>query len=457
MGIDSTELLAEIAAVWRQLTTATDRVVREHVAGVVADRAPHLASVFYTELMAVPAALQFLSHEKVQERLHREMQRWLTALFRVSDDQAFEAYVAQQVAVGAVHARIKLPIELLSIAFHVHGRELRDALLTEPLSPSDRARAVHYAMALMSLANGLILSAFVHEVERGARNDEAYRHIAFQHDAKFERERQRAALSEWAQRALMSIPLPAQRANLVPLSRSEFAQWLNHKGRALFDGIEEVDTIREAMRQVDELILPQLAGGTLDEERFPRLVQELDSKLEFIRYVMNDLFDRTTSLEAGRDSVTRLLNRRYLHAILAREVATHADAGTPFSVLLIRLRAEPSLPPLAVPSDERRAHLLQRIASTLLDHCKAGDHLFRYSDHDFLVIEVDTADESVWARAGALREKLMKLLDDEGLRGGRIDIAVANHDGHPDFQQLLRRVEFGMAAVASLRDGLARA
>lgn len=445
-------LLAEIASVWRTLVEGTAPAIRAQVAQSVVDSAERLASVFYKELMALPSALQFLSHTKVQERLHREMQRWLVSLFQVSDEALFEAYCAQQVAVGAVHARIKLPIELLAVAFHVLGRELRDVLLAAMKTPEDRTLAVHYSMALMSLANGLILSAFVREVERGVRNDEAYRHISFQHDAKFERERQRAALAEWAQRVLMSIPLPHQRRSLTPLGRSEFAQWLNHKGQVMFEGIEDLETVHGAIRHLDEAILPRLAGGTLDDPEFPRLIQELDSRLELIRYVMNDLFDRIASLEAGRDSVTRLLNRRYLHSILAREVDTHIAAARSFSLLLVRVREATSLL-FDTAESERRTLLLQQVAAILTDYVKAGDHLFRYSDQDFLAIEVETTDAAVWARAGLLQQKLSLLL---ATSGRRVDIAVVSFDGHPDYQQMLRRAEFAIAGCGGERDELVR-
>lgn len=452
MSQDSSTLLAEVASVWRTLTDVTPRPLREQVAHAVIATAPRLATVFYSELMALPSAMHFLSHDKVHERLHREMQRWLVSLFQVSDDNLFEAYCAQQIAVGAVHARIKLPIELLAIAFHVLGRELRDELLASVAPAGEAARAVHYAMALMSLANGLILSAFVHEVERGVRNDEAYRHISFQHDSKFERERQRAALAEWAQRVLMAIPLPHQRRNLTPLGRSEFAQWLKHKGQVMFEGVDDLATVHAAIRHIDEAVLPLLAGGTLDDVEFPRLIQELDSRLELIRYVMNDLFDRVTSLEAGRDSVTRLLSRRYLHSILAREVETHMTTGAPFSVLLVRVRdADPTLYDSS--AGERRALLLQRIAAGLNDYAKAGDHLFRYSDQDFLVIEVETADTAVWVRAGMLQQKLVSVIADSHRH---VDIAVVAFDGHPDYQQLLRRAEFAIASYGGQRDGLVR-
>lgn len=455
MPPNSSDLLAEVAGVWRGFVSATAPSVRERVAATAVACAPRLAARFYAELMAVPGARHFLSHERVQQRLLREMQRWIVGLFDVAPTEKFDGPVAHQVAVGAVHARIRLPVELLAIAFHVLGRELREELEMQVSEAGERTLTVHYAMAVMSIANGLILAAFVHEIERGVRNDEAYRHISFQHDAKFERERQRAALSEWAQRVLMSIPLPQQRHGLTPLCRSEFAQWLEHKGRVMFEGIEELDTVRAAMRQIDDAVLPLLAGGTLDQEDFPRLVQELDSSLELIRYVMNDLFDRVTSLDAGRDSVTRLLNRRYLHSILAREVATHTAAAAPFSVLLVRVHDAPGVGHDREPG-EHRAHQLQRIAASLGEHVKAGDHLFRYSDQDFLIVEVETAPDLVWTRAQKLLQRLIAVAGGAALRRP-VDIAVVAFDGHPDFQQLLRRAEFSIASAAGRADGIARA
>ncbi len=448
---DPSFLLSHLAQVWTAEVDATPAGLRDTIAAIVEQQGAKIAEQFYQYMLEDEHARSFLDHEVVRQRLQREMERWLRSLFPASNKQQSEAQVAQQVAVGAVHARIKLPVELLTVGAHVLSRALVVALAERLPEAAERALATHYIMQLFSFATGLIMSAFVRETQRGVRNEEAYRQLVFRHDAALERERQRATLSEWAQRCLMALPNPTRRAGIVPLRKSEFAQWLVHKGRALFDGVPEFDAVNSAMEHIDFVILPQLLTQRTDEESYSSLLDEFDSRIEFIRYSLNDMFERVPQADAGRDAVTRLLNRRYLNSILAREVDTYAHSAQPFTVSLLRVAGIHNAN-LGIDNDDARNSVLQRVAMTLTDHAGAGDHVFRYTDSDFLMVEVDSDLSRSLERQQRLWQRLDEALRSRAGQSGEISvrIVVAGADGHPDYQRLLRRVEF---AIASMGDG----
>src|SRR5690606_41722235 len=71
------------------------------------------STVIYTlslhdALPIYPQASSFLSHEQVKTRLHASMQRWITGVFSLHQEQSLEAVVAQQVKIGEVHARVSI-------------------------------------------------------------------------------------------------------------------------------------------------------------------------------------------------------------------------------------------------------------------------------------------------------------------------------------------------------------
>ena len=408
---DVSALLEQVTRVWADLANAIPATLRNTVAEVVVAKAADIADTFYEHMLAHHSAQRFLNHDMVKQRLRHEMQRWLRSLFPPLSEQHPEAQVAQQIAVGAVHARIKLPVELMSIGGHILSRELAMAVSARLADAGERATAIHYIMQIFALASGLILSAFVRETQRGVRNDEAYRQLALRHDAVLERERQRAALSEWAQRLLMALPVGARRAAVVPLRKSEFGQWLVHKGRTLFSGVADFDAVVAAVEHIDMALVPRLLDGTLDDDARGALLDDFDSRVEFIRYTVNDMFERVPQTDMGRDAVTRLLNRRHLYSILSRELDNQLESSMPFTVSLLRVSGlQPAV--LGADSEEARHAALQRVAVALTDHTGAGDYVFRYTDSDFLIVEVDSTLERSLKRRQELWRKVISIYRD---------------------------------------------
>ena len=445
--IDSAALLTQVSQVWAQVVEATPASIREAVSNAVQRKAERIALTFYDFMLAQDNAAMFLSNEIVKARLNEEMQRWLCTLFPPAESQSVVAQAAHQVAIGAVHARIKLPVELMNIGGHVLSREVVRHVQGALANSEQRPAATYYVMAMFSFASGLILSAFVREMERSARGEEAYRQLLYRSDAVLERERQRAALSEWAQRCLTALASPSRRASIVPLGKSEFARWVNHKGRALFESAAEFAQVRTNMEHIDLAILPRLIAGGLNEDAYSALIDDLDSRLEFMRYALNDLFERVTRDDAGRDVITHLLNRRYLPSILAREVNAHASGGQPFTLSLLRVLSF-ATNGFAVDSDQAKNDFLQRVAVELTQHAGAGDHVFRYTDNDFLILEVDSTLARSMERGKRLIQKLESFLNAGGQAhsDATLRMVVALADGHPDYQRILRRVEFAIAS-----------
>ena len=93
--------------------------------------------------------------------------------------------------------------------------------------------ATQYVCNLFDLAIEQMSRAFMRDVNRGARNDEAYRLFALGQNISTERER-RAALLEWSQAVLIGLHYRAPEQVLPRLAASEFGLWLHHKGGVLF-------------------------------------------------------------------------------------------------------------------------------------------------------------------------------------------------------------------------------
>lgn len=420
---------------WCAIVEGTPVACRQLVAETVRTNSQALATFFYGSMMPHPKATQFLGHDIVQKRLMGSMQRWLSDVYaEPALDTA--AIVAHQRHVGEVHARIQLPMHLVARGARLLKHELFAHLHRTGTEPDVLRTAMAYAGQLMDLALELMTESYLRDSQRGARNDEAYRLHSLGQNMAVERERQRSVLLEWVQEVLFALyrEAPTPNRQLPRLAHSEFGLWFHHKAAAVFEGAPELGIIHDIMEQIDGSILPQI-GPTADTTR---LVMELQAALENLKFQLTTLFERQLEVENGRDALTRLLNRRYLPAVLNREIRLAQASKTRFAILLLDLDHFKSV-------NDAYGHdagdsVLQQSAALVLNSVRNGDFVFRYGGEELLVMLVEVTAESALRVAEGLRERFAQT---EFLIGqGRhiqitTSIGVALYDGHPDHQYLV--------------------
>lgn len=437
--------LDDAVAAWKTIAGGLRPDARERVAALAAAAASEIADAFYERMLADERTQDFLTTDMVNVRLRLSMKRWVARLFAVGDEAQVPAFVAQQVEVGHMHARIKLPLAFMAAGGRVIEAQLADRIDSGFATAEERLAARLYVVRLIHLALDLMGSAYVLDLQKSVRLDEAYRAVALRQDASLERERQRAALSEWARRLLMGLRSTARRDGVEPLAKSEFGLWVKHKAPVFFEGDPNLEIVADAMAQVDEVLVPQLRAPDTPADTIETLLTDLERQIETLRYLFNDLFERLSMIEQGRDAVTQLHNRRFLAPLLAREIDGHAKIGQAFSVLLVRIDS----PESAERTDQDL--LARQIATILSESVRTGDHLFRYGEAEFLVVAVEThADQAEWI-ANQIRVRIrghrFSLRNTERSRA-TVSIGIAAFDGHPDYRYLLRRVERAMQDAA---------
>lgn len=443
-------MAAEAVRAWEDLLAVTPRHVREAVSELVRHGAEPLTDEFYERMMRAERATPFLDQERVQKRLRASLRRWMTELFDVDID--LRQAVQRQIEVGAVHARIRLPIDLIPAGIRILKRGIRRRLDFAALEPGDRLLALVYVSDLLHLADGLMNQAYFQDTQDVVRNDEAYRLVTQKRSASFERARQRAALSEWAESLLLSAwSHPAPRA-LARLRDSEFGIWLHHKGRTLFGKSDELESLLEAIETMDTGLLPHLQDPSPERGRNEVTIAAIKQLLDLIRFRLNDLFDRVDNQDDGLDIETQLPDRRYLPAILASEMRAHRDSGRPCCLLMVQIEMPTLKGP---PGSGTRSRMLQVAVNTLVDCARTSDHLFRYDDLRFLLIAVECDRARATLLANTIAEELRNALQTGNVQGSwmpvesSIAIGIAEYDRHPDYQYLIQRAETALAEASA--------
>jgi len=439
-------LVAEFESCWRAVLDGTTEAVRTLVDDLAHRHAVALADAFYLHMRALPRAEPFLAHEVVNRRLRASMRQWLAhTLGGARAPGAIGESVARQIELGVIHARVRMPIDLMARGTQFLLQAIDKHIAATAADPATRMEAYRYVGSLFSLCDELSTVSYVREIRRAARIDEAYHLLAQRREALVERERQRALLSEWTQATLFALGTSTRRGTAPSLAGSDFGRWMAHKAPLFFEDDPDVDHVHELMAHIDSALLPQLRAVPADAAIRDSLLDTLAGKLELIRFVLADLFQRVERTEQSIDTVTRLPNRRYLPAVLAREIDEHTAAGKRFCALLVR---PPHPGELGVAETEASRDLfLAQFSATLLGGIRPGDHLFRYRDDQFMVVAVERTRTQADALALDLQLAVRRheLLARAGDAGFGVSIGIAEFDGHPDPDDLLRRAEAALA------------
>lgn len=418
-----------------------------HIAGIVQQttqqNAGGLATAFYDTMLKDKQAQHFLSHDQVKSRLHNSMVGWLRQLFGANAPEHGEAVYAHQIKIGEVHARIDIPVSLVLKG----ARTLKDyfAILLDAdagLAVDDRLKAYRQFSGKVDLAMEVMSQAYASSHERKARSSEAYRLFSITENIATEKEKQKAALLDWESKLMFEAALGNSSEALPRVRESEFGLWFRHKGMHAFQGVPEVDVITDAMDTIDTACLPLLGEPSEPADTRSERIRELRQHAKNIKFQLENLFARSLEVEAGKDVLTHLLNRKFLPTVLTREIDFCRKQEKSFAVAAIDIDYFKQI-------NDSHGHesgdlIIQQVATLLNNTCRGGDFLFRMGGEEFLMVLVDmTADR---AKRFAERVRLAVqnhsfLLQNNISVPVTVSVGLAVYSGHPDYNYVLRQAD----------------
>ncbi|WP_180048275.1 MULTISPECIES: diguanylate cyclase [unclassified Acinetobacter] len=428
------ERIEELAAQWQAICgqfSETDlsysfEFIQQHVTVLVAE--------FYRQMMQEQEASYFLSDELVRSRLKNALQQWLLDSFAVPFKQDFKAIVAKQLKVGEVHARIGVPSWLIIRGIREIQRKSFAFFLQTP--QADVLAAADYMIQVLSLAAEIMCRTYEAKVEIHNDMKHTYRLFSAMQDVAVQKDRQRGCLLDWENELMFKAFSDQSQLFHPPLSKSEFGLWFIHKAAYAFASAEQVEFIIQRIYQVDQL--NQQLLDTSNQQQKLLLIQQIRCKNREIQHLVDQLFQVAEYIGTGNDSLTQLLNRRYLNTILIREIQFSRKNRSPLSLLAIDADFFKEI-------NDRYGHAagdlaLQFMAEVLLESSKGSDYAFRVGGEEFLLLLVD----SDWNRAQMIAETIRRRVEDTPIRSAEgesfkftVSIGAVQYDGHPDYQRFL--------------------
>lgn len=428
------ERIEELAAQWQAICgqfSETDlsysfEFIQQHVTVLVAE--------FYRQMMQEQEASYFLSDELVRSRLKNALQQWLLDSFAVPFKQDFKAIVAKQLKVGEVHARIGVPSWLIIRGIREIQRKSFAFFLQTP--QADVLAAADYMTQVLSLAAEIMCRTYEAKVEIHNDMKHTYRLFSAMQDVAVQKDRQRGCLLDWENELMFKAFSDQSQLFHPPLSKSEFGLWFIHKAAYAFASAEQVEFIIQRIYQVDQL--NQQLLDTSNQQQKLLLIQQIRCKNREIQHLVDQLFQVAAYIGTGNDSLTQLLNRRYLNTILIREIQFSRKNRSPLSLLAIDADFFKEI-------NDRYGHAagdlaLQFMAEVLLESSKGSDYAFRVGGEEFLLLLVD----SDWNRAQMIAETIRRRVEDTPIRSAEgesfkftVSIGAVQYDGHSDYQRFL--------------------
>lgn len=418
--------LDALKADWRTIFNSASSELRASVSVQVSHHTPEFAGAFYDAMLSHPEASQYLDHNVVQKRLKSSLQRWLEELFNPAiGEEQLDELTQRQLTIGEVHGRIHIPVHLVSRG----GRALKHNYL-QMCTPS--IEAFQFFSQLVDTALEIMSIAYQNNNEQNNREEEAYRLFSITQNIGREKEYQRAALLDWENELLYNYAAGVNENNVMRISQSEFGLWFRHKGLHAFEGAQECAKVMQLMETIDNHLLP-----SLEQSSMPTLehIRELRTALKSVLFCIDGLFKRSEELESGKDVLTRLLNRKFLPAVMSKQLDMARRRSEKYAVLIIDVDHFKDINDTY--GHDNGDKVLQQLAILLANATRGGDYTFRLGGEEFMVVLVDIDREQAQSMADKIRHEIAKekfVLADNEVINASVSIGVSVYSGHPDYQ-----------------------
>lgn len=440
----NTESIATLAAQWKSVCQGFSTTDLNDTFQFIQAHSQTLVYEFYKNIMQEKEASYFLSDDMVQNRLKTTLNQWLIDCFNVPLQQNFIEIVEKQLMVGKVHARIGIPSWLIMRG--IGEIEKKVFLLQAEQIQENSLLIAAYIVQILGFASEIMCRSYEVNLEKNNDIKHTYRLFSAMQDVASQKDRQRSSLLDWENELMFKVFSNEPKFTHPLLSKSEFGLWFIHKAAYAFTGSEQVSVIIDRIHQID--LLSQHVLNAAERKQAIQLIQHIRENNREIQHLVDQLFQVADYIDSGSDSLTQLLNRRYLHTIVSREINFSRKNNTSLSLLAIDADYFKRI-------NDKFGHAagdsaLKFIGEVLLDSIKGSDYAFRVGGEEFLLLLVD----SDLVRAQEIAEKVRSRIQETTIRTSMgisfnftVSIGCALYDGHPDYQRFLDAADAALYAA----------
>jgi diguanylate cyclase len=422
-----------------------DHAVIGKIAEILKPHAAEIINIFYSEMLGHPDVELFLDSEVIAERLPKVVTKWLAGLFDPRTEKEIAAYVKRQREIGRIHARLNIPMHLVVDGMRLVRREVNKRMIAADIERDILVQAIVLVDETLDHVMSLMNESYMNDLLQHERNLQSFKMQVPPLSLAMECERMRSFVYDWLNSTVLlfyenDVPHIGQ---WTSLKRSEFGLWVIHKIPILVQEPKFETRLMHQVKSIDD------AASKAAAERAKGIGEQFISALHILKdYVseatwsLSSLIDETLEMENGRDTLTRLFNRRFLPTVIQHETELSTKHETPFGILLFDIDHFKNV-------NDTHGHdagdmVLRRFAEILAHNVRANDYVFRFGGEEFLVVLGDVVEKA----ALIIAEKARNTVADATFKigsGKSLDITtsvgIAIHDGHPDYNRTIKRAD----------------
>lgn len=428
---------------WRALIRQTSPDVHTILTGLSDDEIRHLVTVFYDYMLSHAESALFLNTEQVSTRLSGSMFDWLRSVLG-SAYEDLPLLLAKQREIGVVHARIGLPIDLVNRGARKLKEELYQLLKSKAdYSVSLLSDAICFSSLAMDTALEAMTVSYSPSYQNSLHTQEQYRLQTIYDDVNVERERQIRSFTDWENQFIYNIATGLPSGDLVFLADSDFGMWFSHKGKHILGSgnllAEMESVIAEIDNRLTQAFSNQQQPGETERMSLLQDIRQLSAKIHFL---LASMFEALVKQENGKDSLTQLLNRRFIPTIMRREISLALHSRRPFTLAMLDIDYFKQI-------NDSYGHntgdmTLKNVAAVIYEHIRSSDYVFRYGGEEFMILLVESDESQASIILETLRKKIAELRIAASMTESfsiTVSIGVAEYDYHPDYKQLVDKAD----------------
>lgn len=225
----------------------------------------------------------------------------------------------------------------------------------------------------------------------------------------------------------------------VDIHHQEFSLWIRHKLGYVSTNDKSVSQIKQTLdklqTELDEL---NLSGFAHKEQS----VQKISALTNECGWLLGQIADQNIEASAREDTLTSLIERRFLAPIMQNETHMAMKTKTPYSVMMIDVDNFKSVNDIH--GHQAGDSVLSTVGHILKRSLRVTDYAFRYGGEEFLILMPETPAANAVRAAEKLLDKIrnanIKLDNGRHLRVS-VSIGIAQFDDHPDFEHVIKHAD----------------
>jgi len=413
------------------------------ISTLVAPEAQEVAQHFYRRMLNNDHAMKYLSHDEVKFRLHAKMTEWIIDLFKIkSTETEIEQHIEKQIQVGIIHARIGLPISLVSYGMTLIKDYVCALLIGSDFSREKLSRAIMLLDGLVDSSHSLINESYIGNTVVGEKNAQSFRLHISGHTLAFDCERLRSSLLDWLRGVLMALHQNVAELESIPtIYYSDFGLWVIHKGKLILGDRGELTNLLACIDDIDK-IMQQLICCKRNNLPFTLEMNQLSQYVSRAIWLLGNISKEIVEIDSGRDVLTKLFNRRYLETVMRHEVEFSIKYKLRFAMVYVDIDHFKKV-------NDRYGHengdiILTELAELLLQRVRSSDFIFRMGGEEFLIVISDVKQKEVMQIAEQIRSHVENYrfnLTNGTRLALTVSLGVSIHDGHPDYTKTMNKAD----------------